>query len=135
MSKQDERTLKLKSILSPKCRFSIFRFFFNLKRKSPFYKARENEKNDLGYQCRTYKTIWNSKKTPWCYLRIDHGIRWTDNIQYFPIRNTSNNTERSILFGVWKLYFSIHYCRSSSFNQERVFFMRKKLWNFYQLIC
>ena len=106
----------------------------DFKRMNIFEEARCRKNNGYGYHSRKFRVVWNSKKVSWNYIMIDWGIRWGDRIQYFPIWNTSNNCDRSLLFGFWKLYFQIRYCRKGSFNQKRKFFMRKKLWRFYQLV-
>jgi hypothetical protein len=65
---------------------------------------------------------------------IEWGIRWSDVWQLFPIINVSDNCNRALMFGVWKLYFKVSYARAKSFNQNRKFFLRQKLWKFYQLV-
>jgi len=99
-----------------------------------FKQAAENKKNGLGYCSRNYKILWENTKVTWNYSAIEWGIRYTNKWQIFPIWNTSNNCQRSLMFGFWKLYFQIKYCRSTYFNQNRKLFLRKKLWKFYQLI-
>lgn len=99
-----------------------------------FKEARERNKDGMGYRSRRYMTIWQGKKQTWQHIHIEWGIRWSDKWQFFPIWNASNNSERSLLFGIWKLYFQISYHRAGSFNQDRKMFLRRKLWKFYQLV-
>ena len=99
-----------------------------------FKEANQSQKKGDGYKARRFKIIWKSKSCSWNYIVIDWGIRWSDNWQLFPIWNVSNNCSRSLLFGIWKVYFQISYKRKDSFNQRRKFLFRKKLWRFYQLV-
>jgi len=99
-----------------------------------FQEARQSEKKGMGYRAARHKIIWQSKKCTWQNLSIEYGIRWSDVWQIFPVRNVSNNCNRALMFGFWKLHFTIGYAREGYFNQNRKLFMRKKLWKFYQLV-
>ena len=88
----------------------------------------------MGYRARGFNIIWQSKKCNWQHLAIKYGIRWSDKWQIFPIWNVSDNCHRAIMFGVWKLHFTISYARSGYFNQSRKLFLRSYLWKFYQLV-
>lgn len=99
-----------------------------------FKEASANKAKGIGYMARRFKAIWQSKKCSWQHIRFERGIRWSDQWQIFPIRNTSHNCQRSIMFGIWKLYFEVIYYRSGHFNQDRKLFLRKPLWKFYQLL-
>lgn len=99
-----------------------------------FQEAKQRKIDGMGYRARRYKILWENKKCSWNWLAIEWGIRWSDKWQLFPVWNASNNMNRSLLFGIWKLYFQITYCRANSFNQHRKLFLRKKLWKFYQLV-
>lgn len=61
--------------------------------------------------CHNYFTIWetSSKEKPWRHVFISIGIRRSDKLQFFPIWNTSDNCQKSLLFGCWKLYLEIGY--------------------------
>lgn len=80
------------------------------------------------------KIIWQSKKCSWQHLMIRWGIRSANHIQLIPIKNVSDNCHRTIMFGFWKIYFTVSYARAGYFNQDRKLFLRKKLWKFYQLL-
>jgi len=99
-----------------------------------FQEARQREVDGMGYCARRFKILWENKNCGHNWLAIEWGIRWSDNLQLFPIWNSSNNCSRSITFGIWKLYFEINYHRKNSFNQSRKFYKRKNLWKFYQLV-
>jgi hypothetical protein len=100
-----------------------------------FQEAKERKVDGMGYRSRRSKIIWQSKTCSWQHLMIEYGIRWSDQWQLFPIKNVSDNCHRAIMFGFWKLYFTISYARCSSFNQDRKLFLRKRLWKFYQLVA
>jgi len=100
-----------------------------------FLRAKLNKAKGMGYRAYNQHTLWQSKKCSWNRIFIIYGIRWSDIYQVLPVWNTSNNCQRSLLFGFWKLYLELGYYRAGSFNQDRKLFMRKKLWRFYQLIC
>lgn len=61
--------------------------------------------------CHNYYVIWqtSNKEESWRHIFIDFGIRRSDMWQLFPIRLYKNNTEKSVTFGFWKLYFEIGY--------------------------
>lgn len=86
-----------------------------------------------GYNAQHRKVLWQSKKCAWNWIAVGYGIRNSEKIQRFPIWNTSNNCNRSLLFGFRFWYLEIVYHRKQSFNQKRKFFLRKRLWKFYQL--
>jgi hypothetical protein len=102
---------------------------------SIFSEAKYNESRGFGYQSRRVIVIWENKSISWNWLSIEYGIRWTNKLQIFPIWNGSDNNKRSLIIGIWKLYFQIIYNRSKPFNQNRKLFMRRKLWNFYRLVA
>jgi len=98
-----------------------------------FQEARQREIDGMGYRANRFKILWQSKNCSWQHLAIMWGIRWSGQWQIFPIGNVSDNLHRAIMFGFWKLYFTISYARRKSFNQSRKFLFRKQLWRFYQL--
>lgn len=53
--------------------------------------------------------LWRSKKNSYTWFAIGYGIRRSDRIQLFPVWNMSNNSQKSLLFGFWKLYVQIIY--------------------------
>lgn len=99
-----------------------------------FQEARQRKKEGKGYRASRMKFLWKNKECSWNWLVISWGIRWSNQWQIFPICNTSHNGQRSLMFGVWKLYFEIAYGRKKSFNQDRKLFLRRPLWKFYQLV-
>ena len=99
-----------------------------------FQEARQRKRDNMGYRARRFKIVWSNKDIPWNFFATEWGIRWSDKWQLFPIWNMSDNCQRSLLFGFWKLYLQIIYTRTEAFNQNRKFFMRKRLWKFYQLV-
>lgn len=113
------------------------REFINTKKyegMSIFQEAEQRKIDGGGYRARRFKMLWQSKKCSWQHLAIEWGIRWSDKWQIFPVGNVSDNNHRALIFGFWKLYFSISYARNKTFNQDRKLFLRKKLWKFYQLV-
>lgn len=98
-----------------------------------FQEAKQRKIDGMGYRSRRFKNVWESKTCAWQHLMVEWGIRWSDNFQILPIRNVSDNCHRAIMFGFWKLYFTISYSRKSYFNQNRKFIFREKLWKLYQL--
>lgn len=107
---------------------------FKHKKMNIFKEAKQKELEGMGYRARRFKIIWKSKTVSWNWLAIEWGIRWSDKWQLFPIWNGSHNGQRSLIFGLWKLYFQIIWHRKKSFNQNRKLFLRKPLWKFYQLV-
>ena len=99
-----------------------------------FQEARQREIDGMGYHARRFKILWKNKNYSHNWFAIEWGIRWSDNWQLFPIWNTSNNCQRALIFGLWKIYFEIYYNRKNSFNQSRKLFLREPLWRFYQLV-
>lgn len=99
-----------------------------------FQEAKKRKIDGMGYRARRFKTIWKSKKCSWQHLMFEWGIRWSDRRQIIPIWNVSNNCNRALTFGFWKLHFTISYARAGYFNQNRKLFLRKPLWKFYQLV-
>ena len=99
-----------------------------------FQEAKQRNVDGMRYRARRFKILWQSKKCSWQHLMIYWGIRWSDQWQILPIRNVSDNCNRAIMFGFWKLYFTLSYARAGYFNQDRKLFLRKKLWKFYQLV-
>lgn len=61
--------------------------------------------------CHNYFVIWktSSKERTWRHVFVDFGIRRSDVWQLLPIWRTSNNCQKSLMFGIWKLYFEIGY--------------------------
>lgn len=102
--------------------------------KTIFQEAALKEKDGFGYRATRSIILWSSKTCAWQHLLLRYGIRWSDKLQWFPVWNTSNNCDRSLLFGFWKLYFEISYARKGSFNQKIKYFMRNPLWKFYRLV-
>lgn len=102
-----------------------------------FEEARNRKICGYGYNASRIFTVWQtkSKQNTWNRLCFRYGIRNTSMMQYYPIWNMSNNSERALLFGIRKLYFQIVYYRSGSFNQNRRYPFRENrwLWKFYQL--
>ncbi len=88
----------------------------------------------FGYNYSKQRIIWDSKTCAWNWIIIKWGIRNSDKLQRFPIRNMSNNCKRSLIFGLGLWYFQLTYHRKKSFNQNRKLLFRKKLWKVYQLI-
>lgn len=101
---------------------------------SIFQEAKQRKIDGMGYRARRFKLIWKSKKCDWQYFMFEWGIRWSEQWQLFPIRNISDNNHSAIMFGFWKLYFTLSYARYKTFNQYRKLIFRKKLWKLYQLI-
>ena len=103
---------------------------------SLFKEAAHRELCGYGYHAssRLY-ILWKNKKVSWNWFGFQYGIRWSDNLQFFPIYNVSHNSQRALMFGFWKLYIQITYYRAGSFNQKRKFIFRKQLWKFYQLVA
>jgi hypothetical protein len=99
-----------------------------------FKKAKDNKIKGFGYCSRKFKIVWENKNISWNWFAIEWGIRFSKKWQIFPIKNVSNNSMRSLMFGFWKLYFQIVWHRKNSFNQKRNLLFKEKLWKFYQLV-
>jgi hypothetical protein len=99
-----------------------------------FQEAKQRKLDGMGYRANRVKVIWQSKSCDWQHLNLQWGIRWSDKWQLFPIRNVSSNCNRALMFGFWKLHFTVSYARAGYFNQYRKLFLRKRLWKFYQLV-
>lgn len=97
-----------------------------------FKEARQSELNNTGYKVRRFFLIWRNKIISWSYFYFEYGIRWSDVWQVFPIWNISHNNQRAIMFGFWKLHFTIGYYRKKSVNQQRWQYARLK--KVYQLL-
>lgn len=108
---------------------------YDYKQLGVFQEAKQRSIDGMGYRARRFKIIWQSKTTSWQHIAFEWGIRWSEKWQIFPIWITSNNSSKALTFGFWKLFFEIVYYRNKSFNQNRKFLFRRKLWKFYQLIC
>ncbi len=106
----------------------------NYNGKGIFQEAKQRNIDGMGFRSRRFKILWSNKNCGHNWLAIEWGIRWSDKWQLFPIWNASDNCSRSIMFGIWKLYFQIDYHRKSSFNQNRKLPFRKNLCKFYQLV-
>jgi hypothetical protein len=100
-----------------------------------FQEAKQRNIDGMGYRARRFKIIWKSKICDWNWIALEWGIRWSDKWQLWPVWNTSNNCQRSVSFGIWKIHFEIVYHRKKSFNQDRKLFLRKPLWSLYQLVA
>jgi hypothetical protein len=98
-----------------------------------FKEAKQRELEGMEYCARHFKILWKNKEITWNWLGVEYGIRDSDRWQLFPIWNLSHNCQRSLCFGIWKLYFQIIWFRKGSFNQDRKFIFRKRFWKFYQL--
>lgn len=98
-----------------------------------FQEAKQAKQKGYGYTAIRTKIIWQSKIKKISGITIDYGIRRSNEYQILPIWNTSNNLNRSLMFGLWLLYFRIAYHRKKPFNQDRKFLFRQRLWKFYQL--
>lgn len=81
-----------------------------------FQEAKHRSTDGMGYRARRFRIIWQSKKVSWQHILLDWGIRWSDKWQLFPIWNTSNNSSRGLMFGIWKIYFEISYFRAKNSN-------------------
>ena len=99
-----------------------------------FREARLRRANGMGYYAYRRKLLWCNKNVIWNWIEISYGIRNSYKWQLFPIWNMSNNLERSLMLGIWKIYFEIVYHRKKQFNQDRKLFLRRQLWKFYQLV-
>lgn len=99
-----------------------------------FKKSKQRQQKRLGYNCNVSTVIWENKNVSWNWISYGYGIRNSNKLQIFPIWNMSHNNQRSLLFGIWKIYFKITYHRNKSFNQSKYRFMGKKLRKLYQLI-
>ena len=98
-----------------------------------FQEAKQRELDGMGYHARRFKILWQSKKCSWKYLMIEWGIRWSERWQILPIWNASHNNQRALMFGFWKLHFTIILTRKGSFNQNRPFISFRLMRKFYQL--
>ena len=65
---------------------------------------------------RRFKILWRNKNISWNWLAIEWGIRRSNKWQLLPVRNTSNNVQKSLMFGLWKLYFEIVWRRKAFKN-------------------
>ena len=74
-----------------------------------FQEAKQRRIDGMGYRARRFKTIWKSKKVSWRHLTIDWGIRWSDKWQILPLWYVRDNCHRALMFGFWKLHFTIFY--------------------------
>ena len=99
-----------------------------------FKEAAHRKLCGYGYRAERHKLLWQSKNFSWNHIMFEWGIRDSNIFQIIPIWNISHNGRRALMFGFWKLYFSIIYYRKSDFNQDRKLPFRKKLWKFYQLV-
>ena len=90
-----------------------------------FQEAKKKKADGFGYRARRFFLLWENKKVGHNWFAFEYGIRWSDNWQIFPIRNVSHNSQRSLMFGFWKLYFQIIYYRKNSFNQKQLMINRK----------
>ena len=99
-----------------------------------FKEAKQNKLKKLGYKATRFVIVWKNENVSWNWSAFKYGIRWSDKLQFFPIKNVSNNSQRSLMFGFLKLYFQVILHRRTSFNQSRKLILRKKLWKFYQLV-
>lgn len=90
------------------------------------------------YYSHNRKILWQSKKTAWNWIAISWGLRDSDIRQYFPIWNSSDNSQRSLMFGFGFWYFEFIYHKAGQTFQYKWYGkylpFRKKLWRFYNLI-
>lgn len=100
-----------------------------------FEEAKNRQICGYGYNATRTIHLWANKKVTWNRFFIGYGLRRSSKFQYFFIWNTSHNSQRALLFGIWKLYFELVYYRNGSFNQNRRYPFRENrwLWKFYQL--
>lgn len=68
-----------------------------------------NKKRTGDFYSHIYLTLWRSKIISWKHAGISYGIRRSNRFQYFWPWNTSNNNQKSICFGIWKLYIELFY--------------------------
>ena len=53
-------------------------------------------------------TLWENREIPWRWIAIRWGLRRSNlHLPYPWIRNTSNNCEKSLMIGIWKLYMQV----------------------------
>jgi hypothetical protein len=99
-----------------------------------FKEARINKENGKGYKAYRHFILWENSNTSWNHISFRYGIRWSDKWQLFPIWNMSDNNNRSLLFGLWKVYCEFSYHRKGTFNQNINFPFKYKLSRFYRLM-
>lgn len=78
-------------------------------------------------------TIYQNKRIVHNWFNIRYGTRRSKKLQLFPVWNTSNNCQKSLMFGFLKFYFEIVYHRKTVFNQRRQFILLHRFRKFYQL--
>lgn len=63
------------------------------------------------FWCNNYYVIWKTanKENSWRHWFVSFGIRRSDMWQLLPIWLTGNNCQKSLMFGMWKLYLEIGY--------------------------
>ena len=101
-----------------------------------FQEAAQSKADGYGYHAWRHTTVWQSKKCGWNRVFINAGIRRSNKWQAFPIWNTSHNSQRSLMFGCWLLYFEIgyyrkHWCYHNVYFEKLPF--QKKLGKLYRL--
>lgn len=99
-----------------------------------YQEAKKKKVDGFGYRARRFLMLWHSNKCAWNWFAIEYGIRWSDKLQWFPIWNSSHNNQRSVTFGIWKLYFQLIYYRKVTFNQKRKLLFYIGLNRFYRLV-
>jgi hypothetical protein len=72
-----------------------------------FETARQRQLTGFGYNASKLVVLWQSKKISWHWLAINYGIRNSQVNQVFPVWNTSNNCQKSLMFGFGKLFFEV----------------------------
>jgi len=84
------------------------------------------------------KVIWQSKSCDWNWASISYGIRRSEKYQYFPIWNMSDNSSRSILFGIGLWYIEFTYHKKGRSFQNKWFAkylpFRNRLFRVYNLL-
>ncbi|MFA5299766.1 MAG: hypothetical protein WC389_16395 [Lutibacter sp.] len=100
-----------------------------------FQEAKQREIDGYGYHATRCKVLWNGKKASWQHIIVIWGIRFSERWQLFPIWNTSNNSNRSLSFGIWKLFLQISYSRAKSCNYLFKMPFFRQLRKVYLLCC
>lgn len=100
-----------------------------------FQEAKQRSIDGMGYRARCFKIVWQSKKVSWQHIMFDWGIRWSDKWQLLPIWNVSDNCHRALMFGFWKLHFTISYARAENCHYLFKMPFYRQLRKFYLLCC
>ncbi len=100
-----------------------------------FQEAKQRKIDGMGYRARRFRIVWQSKKVNWQHIMLDWGIRWSDKWQLFPIWNVSDNSHRALMFGFWKLNFTISYARAENCHYLFKMPFFRQLRKVYLLCC